>query len=49
MKVVMEFEIDEDELDEFIEEHGDVYEWAFAEICQNWGFGFLTGVQKIDE
>jgi len=41
--VTLEFSMSRGELEEFVEEHGDVNDWAFGEICQNQGFGLLTG------
>ena len=46
MKVTFVFEIDEEELEEFEDTNGDLYDWAFAEICQNQGFGFLTNIYR---
>ena len=49
MRVILEFEIDEDDLDEFEKQNGNLYEWVFGEICQNQGFGFLTHIDRIRE
>jgi len=46
--IILTFEIDDEELKEFLERDdvgGGLYEWAYGELCQNQGFGFLTGVQ----
>ena len=44
LKLTLEFEIEEDDLQTFIAENGgDLNEWVFAEICQNQGLGFLVG------
>lgn len=48
MIVRMEFEIEPADLEEFEADHGgDLTEWVFAEICQNHGFGFLVGIERI--
>ena len=50
-RVTMVFELDQDEYDEFLEREevaGDLREWAFAEICQNQDFGFLTNLKVED-
>ena len=47
-KVTLEFIFDEDELVEFVENHGTINDFIFGELCQNWNFGFLTQVLVED-
>lgn len=49
MKVVLEFTMDPDELQEILSEEDSLYDWVFAEICQNLGFGFLTAARTYPE
>lgn len=47
MKVILEFEFENGELEDFLETtSSSLYDWVFAEMCQNHGFGFLTGIRK---
>lgn len=46
MRVSFVFEIDEEELQEFENTNGNLYDWAFGEICQNLGFGFLSNIYR---
>lgn len=43
--VTLEFTMPRKELEDFVEENGNVDDWAFGEICQNHDFGMLTGCQ----
>jgi len=44
MKVVtLTFSFEDDDLEQFIEENGNIKDWAFGELCQNQDFGFLIG------
>jgi len=52
MKVILEFSFDDrEELKTFLAEQGEgtLYDWAYAEICQNLGFGFLTDIRYEEE
>jgi hypothetical protein len=52
MKVLLEFSFDDrQELESFLKEQGGgtLYGWAFAEICQNLGFGFLSDIRFEEE
>jgi hypothetical protein len=47
MKVILEFEFEDGELEDFEESTGgSLYDWIFAEMCQNQGFGFLTNIKR---
>ena len=48
MRVVLEFTMEPDELEELLNGE-DLYDWVFAEICQNLGFGFLTNARAYPE
>ena len=45
MKVILEFDLEPGELEDFEAENGPLYDWVFAEVCQNQGFGFLTNIR----
>lgn len=51
MRVVLTFTFESQaELVAWIKEHdGDLFEWMFAELCQNHGFGFLVDVQTLPD
>ena len=45
-EVILTFRFeDADELAQWRKEHGDIYDYMFAEICQNHDFGFLAHVE----
>ena len=57
-KVTLEFIFEDGELEDFaaetMEEFGlsaddfNLREWVFGEICQNQGFGFLSGLSVVE-
>ncbi len=50
MKIVtLTFSFEDDDLEKFVEENGNVFDWAFGEICQNQDFGFLIGCNVEDK
>lgn len=49
MRIALVFEIEPDEYQDFLDRddvEGNLYDWFFAEICQNHGFGFLSEIRK---
>lgn len=50
MKIVaLQFRFEDDELEDFVKENGDIDDWVFGEMCQNQGFGFLVGCSIHNE
>ncbi len=47
--VTLTFSFEDEDLDKFIEENGNIEDWAFGEICQNQDFGFLIGCRVDDK
>ena len=51
-RVTIVLDFTDEDYKEFVEEtcHGQLYEWIFAELCQNQDMGFLTRlhVEEID-
>jgi hypothetical protein len=50
-QVTVTFSIEDEDLEQFIEENGELDAWLFGIICQNYDFGFLTGVsvERIED
>lgn len=50
--ITIELTLDQDEYDELMEhEHvqGNLNEFLFAELCQNYGMGMLTNLTVVDK
>lgn len=47
--ITIQLEIEDDELQEFINNYGDLQDFVFGELCQNYGLGFLFALSINDK
>lgn len=48
-RVTLVFDFEDGELEEFLESQdcaGQLHEWVFGELCQNYGFGTLVTLRE---